>query len=132
MQLRRLQNVLKRCYDQNKRCHKGNIWFTTSWTLPIYDELKMPDLTEDVRFTRSCRRLIYVVLKTSDLRRFGDAWFTSSIRLFFDVLRAYVKRHVCSNVVVTSIKSRKKWYFLIAFRTFEVVLSKLVFSYEIL
>ena len=81
----------------------------------IYDVLKTSDLRclEDVRFTTSWRRLICVVLKTSDLRRLKDVWFTPSWRRsIYDVLKTSVKRRLCSNEVGTPIQRRKKWFFL--------------------
>ena len=55
----------------------------------IYDVLKTSDLRhlEDVRFTTPWRRLIYVVLKTSDLRHLEDVWFTFWRRPIYDVLK---------------------------------------------
>ena len=68
----------------------------------------------DVLTTFGKRRLIYDVLKTSDLRRLEDVQFTTSWRrLIYDVFKTFVKRHLCSNVVATSIQRRKKLLFLI-------------------
>ena len=81
-----------------------DVWLTSTWRRPIRDVLKMSDLQrlQDVWFTTSWRRPIYVVLKTSNLRRLEDVGFKTS-----------VKRHLCSNVVATSIQRRMKWLFLI-------------------
>ena len=58
-----------------------NVWFTTSSGRLIYDVLKKSDLRrlEDVQFTMSWRRLIYDVLKTSDSLRFEDVCKTTSV-----------------------------------------------------
>ena len=54
--------------------------------------------------------------KTSDLRRLENVWFTSSWRLpIYDVFKTFVKRRLCSNVVVTSIERQQKWFFLILY-----------------
>ena len=61
-------------------------------------------LEKDVQFTMSWRRLIYVVLKTSNLRRLKEVWFTTSWRrVNYDVLKTSVKRRLCSNIAATSI-----------------------------
>ena len=129
----RLQKVTM-CYDQTRRCHDvwkktldlrclEDVWLTLSWRRPIYEVVKTSDLRrlqdnlrplENVWFTTSSGRLIYDVLKTSDLRCLEDVQFTTSWRrLISDVLKTSVKRHLCSNVVATSIQRRKKWLFLI-------------------
>ena len=71
--LRRNQDVLKRSRRLTTKpdvvmtsCRRSLFLYTTSW-----------------------RRSIYVVLKTSDLRRLEDVWFTSSWRHpIYDVLKA--------------------------------------------
>ena len=102
-------------YDQTRR--RQDVWRKTS-------DLRR---LEDVGFTTSWRRLIYIVLKTSnlrcredvqfgtsDLRRLEDIRFTSSWRhLIYDVLKTSVKGRLCSNIVATAIQRRKKWFFLI-------------------
>ena len=55
---------------------------------------------------RRCR--IYDVLKTSDLGSLEEVWF-------YDVLKTFVKRCLCSNVVATSLQRQKKWYFLVLY-----------------
>ena len=89
----------------------------------IYDVRKTSDLRrlEDVRFTTSSRRLIYVVLKsliyvvlkTFDLRSLENVWLTTFWRrLIYNVLKTSVKRRLCGNVVAAFIQRRKKWFFL--------------------
>ena len=127
-------------YDQTRRRHDvwkktsdlrrlEDVWFTSSWRRPIYDVLKTSDLwrLQDVWFSTSWRCLIYVVLKTSNLRRLekrliynvfrtSDLWRTSWRRLIYVAFfKASVKRHLCSNVAVTSIQRQKKWFFLILY-----------------
>ena len=123
-----------------------DISFTSSWIRPIYDVLKTSsgrlvydflktsDLRhfetsnlghledvwlkrlQDVWFTTSWRRLIYVVLKTSNLRCLEDIWFmTSWRRLIYNVLKTSVKRCPCNNIVATSIQCQKKLLFLILY-----------------
>ena len=69
MSLRRLQDVLKR----SRRLTTKQDVITTS--------------EKHVGFTTYWRHLIYIVLKTSNLQRLEDVWFTtSSGRLVYDVL----------------------------------------------
>ena len=85
--LRHLQDVLKR---SRRLTTKPDVVTTSyrrrliydSWRRPIYVVLKTSDLRrlEDVWFTSSWRRPIYDVFKTSDWRRFEDVWFTTSWR----------------------------------------------------
>ena len=85
---------------------------------------------KDVGFITSWRRLIYVILKTSDLRCLENVWFATSWRLqIYDVLKMSVK--LCSNVVATSMQRRKKClfsYFVLS----EIFTKLLVFRYAIL
>ena len=82
MQLRRLQNFLKRSYDQNKRCHKVKSL--------IYGVLKTSDLrrVKDARF--NWRRPIYEVFQTFDLRRLEDVRFTTLWRRLIYVFNKFV------------------------------------------
>ena len=92
--LRHLQDVLKR---SRRLTTKPDVVTTSYRRRLIYDVLKTSDLRrlEDVRFTTSWRRLIYVVLKTSDLRRLQDVWLTTFWRrLIYDVLKTSVKRRL--------------------------------------
>ena len=146
--LRRLQDILKRSRrpttKQDVIMTSGkSVGFTTSWRRLIYAVLKTSNLRrlEDVWFTTSSGRLVYNLLKTSDLRNLEDVWFgtcwkrliykvfrTSDLgrlddvqftlswrRPIYDVLKTSVKRRLCSNVVATSIKRRKKLFFLILY-----------------
>ena len=80
---------LRRLKTFNLR-HLEDVWSTTSWGCLIYHVFKMFDLhrLEDVQFMTSSRRLIYDVLrtsnlqrlKTSNLRRLEDVHFTTSSR----------------------------------------------------
>ena len=85
---------------------------------------------KDVGFITSWRRLIYVILKTSDLRCLENVWFATSWRLqIYDVLKMSVK--LCSNVVATSMQRRTKClfsYFVLS----EIFTKLLVFRYAIL
>ena len=120
--------------------HFQDVWFSTSWRRLIYVILKTSNLwrLENVWFTTSSERLIYDVLKTSDLRCLEDVQFTTSWRrLIYDVFKTSVKRHLCSNVVATSIQRRKKWLFLILYclkysENFKCSQFKLVYRYGIL
>ena len=119
----------KRCwtYDVLKASylrHLEDVWFSTSWRRLIYVVLITSNLQllESVWFATSSKCLIYDVLKTSDLRCLEDVRFTLSWRRpIYDVfktsnlwrLQDVCKRHLCSNVAVTSIQRRKKWLFLI-------------------
>ena len=96
--LRRLEYVL---FKLSRRCsylwRHEDVLFTTSWGRLIYDVLKTSDLRclEDVLFTTSWRCLIYDVFKKSDLFRLEDVQFTtSSRRLIYDVLRTSDFRHL--------------------------------------
>ena len=114
-QARRWHDVWKKTSDLRRL---EDVWFMSSWRRPIYNVLKTSDLRrlQDVWCTTSWRRLIYVVLKRSNLRRLENVWFTaSSGRLIYDVLKKSVKRHLCGNVVATSIQCPKKWLFLILY-----------------
>ena len=103
---------VKTSNDQARRRHNvwkktSNVWrfedvrFRSSWRRPIFDVLKTSHLRslEDVWFTTFWNHPIYIVLKTSNLRRLEDS----------------VKRRLCSKVVATSMKRRKKWFFLILY-----------------
>ena len=82
--LRRLQDVLKRL----RRLEK-DVWFTTSWGRLIYVVLKTSNLRplQDVWFTKSWRRRLRH-FETSNLGCFKNVWFTmSSGRLIYDVLK---------------------------------------------
>ena len=71
----------------------------------VYDVLKTSDLRrlEDVQIVTSWKRLIYDALKTSDLRRLEDVQFTTSWRrLIYDVLKTSNLWRLCSNVVAMS------------------------------
>ena len=89
--LRRLQDVLKR-----SRCltTKQDVVTTSGkmldWWRLIYVVLKTPNLRrhEDVWFTMSSGSLVYDVLKTYDLHRLEDDQFgTSWTRLIYDAFR---------------------------------------------
>ena len=113
--LRHLQDVLKRLRSLTT---KPDVVKTSGKRRLIYDILKTSDLQclEDVRFTLSSRRPIYDILKTSDLRCLEDVWFTSSWgRPIYDVYKTSVKQRLISNVVVTSIQRQKKLFFLILY-----------------
>ena len=117
---RLIYDVLKTCKTSYERCLE-EVWLTLSWRHLIYDILKTSNLhcLEDVRFTMSWRRLTYDVLKTSNLWRLEDIQFRMSWRGFYlQRLQDVCKTRLCSNVVVTSLKRRKKWIFLIIFRKF--------------
>ena len=89
-----------------------------SWRRLIYVVLKASNLRrlEDVWFTMSSRRLIYDVLRTSDLRRLEDVLFTSSWRSsIYNIFKTSVKQCLCSNVVLTFIQHQKKWFLLILY-----------------
>ena len=67
---------------------KKDVGFTTCWRRLIYVVLKTTNLRrlEDVCFTTSSGRLVYNVLKTSDLHRLEDVRFAMSWkRLIYDV-----------------------------------------------
>ena len=65
-------------------------------------------LADDVRFTTSRRRLIYVVLKTSDLPRLEDVGFTlSKGRSIFDVLKTSDLRCLEDVCKMTSVEQRR-------------------------
>ena len=77
---RRLQDVLKR---SRRLTTKHDVVKTSGKRRRICDLLNTSDLH---RLTTSLRRLIYVVLKTSNLRCLGNVWFTTcSGRLIYDV-----------------------------------------------
>ena len=108
---RRLQGVLKR---SRRLMTKPDVVKTSGKRRLIYDVMKTSDLRrlEDVVFKTSWRRPIYFVLRTSNLRRPPDVWFTTSWRRpiyvvlktsNYDVFKTFVKRRLCSKVVVTSI-----------------------------
>ena len=63
------------------RRHEDTLLIMTSWRRLIYDVLKTSDLRrlQDVRFSTFWRRLIYDVLKTSDLRLLDDLYKTTSV-----------------------------------------------------
>ena len=72
----RLQDILKRSRrlatnQTSSRRLAEDILFKTSWRRP---------------FMTSWRRLIYVVLKTSDLWRLEDVWFTTSWRRLMSIV----------------------------------------------
>ena len=93
-------------YDLEK-----DVGFMTFWRRLIYVVLKMSNLwgLKDVLVTMFSGRLVCNVLKTSDLRRLEDVQFaTSWKRLIYDVLKTSVKRHPCSNIVAASIQRRIK------------------------
>ena len=97
-------------------CLLEDVQFTLSWRRPVCDVLKTSVLwrLEDVWFTTSWRCPIYVVWKKSNLQRLENVWFTTSWRrLIYDVLKTYVKRRRCSNVVAASIQRQKKWFFVL-------------------
>ena len=82
---RRLQGVLKR---SRRLMTKPDVVKTSGKRRLIYDVMKMSDLRrlEDVVFKTSWRRPIYVVLRTSNFT-------TSSRRLIYDVLKtSYLRR----------------------------------------
>ena len=117
-QTRRHQDVLQKTSDLRRL---EDVRFTSSWRRPIYDVFKTSDLRRlaDVWFKTSWRHPIYDVLNTSDLRRLEDVRFTTSLRrLIYGVLKTSVKRRICSNFIATSIKRRKRLFFLIIFRKF--------------
>ena len=107
-------------YDQTRRHHDvwkktsdlrrpEDVWFTSFW---------------DIQFTTSWRRLIYDVsgrlvynvLKTSNLQCLEEVWFrTSWRRLINNVLKTSVKRRLCSNVEATSVQRQKILFFLILY-----------------
>ena len=100
--LRRLQDVLKR----SRRLMTKPVVLKTSgrWRL-IYDVLKTSDLRrlEDVWFTSSWKRLICDVLRTPVLRRLEDVGFLSSWRrLICNVLRKTVLRRLEDGWFTTS------------------------------
>ena len=111
-QTRRRNNVWKKMSDLRRL---EDVWFTSSWRRPIIDVLKTSDLRrlEDVWFTSSWRRSISDVLKTSDLWRLENARCTSSWkRPIYDTVKTSVKRRLCSNVEVASMKRWKIWFCL--------------------
>ena len=74
-----------------------NVQFMTSWKRLIYVVLKTSNLRclENVWFTTSSEHLIYGILKTCDLRCLEDVWFTTSWRRHFhDVLKTSLN-NVC-------------------------------------
>ena len=88
-------------YDQTRRRHD------------VLQKTSDLQRLEDVRFTTSWRRLIYVTLKTSDLWRLEDVSLTTSWkRLICNVLKTLVKQCLCSNVVATLMQRQKVWLFL--------------------
>ena len=106
--LRRLQNLFKR----SRRLTIHDVWRRTR---------------QDVRFTTSWRRRIYVVLKMPSLRGLENVWFTTSWNVGFrstwrcriyDVLKRSVKQFVefqedvlatsHKKVVATSISDQSK------------------------
>ena len=118
--LRRLQDVIKRSRSLNttKRRLAENVTFTMSSKDRIYVVLKTSNLRrfEDVWFVTSWKRLIYSVLNMLALRLPEDVRFTTFWRLLiYDVLKTSVKRHLCSNVLATSMQSRKKLFFRILY-----------------
>ena len=113
--LRRLQENQASSSWLHQTRRRQDFWKKTS-------DLHRP---EDVWFMMSWRRLIYVILSTSNLRRLQDVWFMTSLgrlifgvlktSLIYDVFKTSLKRRLCSNVVMTSIKRQKKWFFLILY-----------------
>ena len=93
--LRRLQDILKRSRHPTTKqdvimTSGKSVGFTTSWRRLIYAVLKTSNLRrlEDVWFTTSSGCLIWDVSKTSDLQRLQDVWFrTSWRRLIYYVLK---------------------------------------------
>ena len=81
-------------------------WLHPSQHRRLQDVLKRSGrLEKDVGFTMSWRRLIYVVLKTSNLRRLEDVWFmTSSGSLVYNVLKTSDLRRLEGVQFVTSWK----------------------------
>ena len=113
--LRRLQNILKRSRHLTT---KPDVWFRTPWGRLIYDILKTSNLQrlEDVCKTTSWGCLIYDILRMSHLRRLEDVQFMSSWRCpIYNIFKASVKQRLCSNVVLTSIQRQKKCFFLIMY-----------------
>ena len=89
-----------------------------SWRRLIYDVLKTSDLRrlEDFQITTSWRRLIFFVLRTSDFWCLEDVRFASYWRRsIYDVCKTSIKRRLCSNVAVRSIQRQKEWFFLILY-----------------
>ena len=114
----RHQDVLQKTSDLSRL---EDVRFTSPWRRPIYDVFKTSDLRRlaDVWFKTCWTRPIYDVWETSDLRCLEDVRFTTSWRrLIYGVLKTSAKRRICSNVIATSIKRRKRLFFLIIFRKF--------------
>ena len=86
-----------RCLEDVQFTTSWDVWFTmSSWRL-VYNILKTSDLRrlKDVQFATSWKRLIYGVFRTSDLRRLEDVRFTSSWRSsIYDVLKTSDLRHL--------------------------------------
>ena len=113
--LRRLQNALK---TLQRLTIKQDVVTTSGKRRLIFDVLRTSNLQhlEDVQFMTSWRRLIYDFLWTSDLWRLEDTRFMSSWkRPVYDVLKTSVKRRLCSNVVVAPMQRREKCFFLILY-----------------
>ena len=92
------------------------VGFSNSWRLLIYIVLKTYNLRRlgDIWFTTSWGQPIYDVLKTPDLRRLEDVSFTTSWRRpIYDVLKTYLKQSLGSKVVLTSIQRRMKRFYLL-------------------